>query len=186
MKAMLAAVVLLAGLLGAACGGNAATTSSTAPVSSAPTIAPTLSPTPDPNATAALAAFAASVTAFDQAVRDMNPDDPKIPATTTGDQVIHELTTLHSWKIQGITAKGDLPRVVGSHIVSLTADTAELMACVYDPSVLIYATTGQPVPTNTAGQFYVDTHASLKLDMGHWKISRSTTQTETAGCLPGY
>jgi len=133
-----------------------------------------------------LHAFEASLVAFDVAVREMNPDDPEIPATATGDQVVHELTTLNSWKIQGITAKGDLPHVIDSHVVSTTMTTAQVKGCVYDPGVLIYKTTGKDVPTNTAGQFYIDVDASLTLAGGAWKIAKSETQSEVTACLPGY
>lgn len=186
MKAMLATALLLMALLVSACGGTATATSLTATVSSPPTASPTASPTPDPSVAAVLRVFGAAGLAFDQAVRAMNPEDPRIPATATGAQLIHELTTLHQWKIAGITAKGDLPKVLTSHVVSMTASTAEVAGCVYDPGVLIYATTGQLVPTNTGGQFYVDEHVTLTIVDGVWKVSDSTTQTESSGCLAGY
>lgn len=167
----------------AACGHGPATPSPTP----TPTAKPSASSTAGGTQTAVvLHAFEASLTAFDVAVREMNPDDPQIPATATDDQVIHELTTLNSWKVQGITAKGDLPHVIDSHVVSMTAATAQVKGCVYDPGVLIYKATGKDVPTNTAGQFYIDVDASLVLAEGAWKISKSQTQSEVTACLSGY
>ena len=186
MKARLAATLCWMAPLFVACGGNATTTSSTAIAASRSPDAPTASPTPDPLVSAVLSAYEASVVAYDKAVREMNPEEPAIPATTTGNQVIHELTTLNQWKLQGITSKGDPPRVLDSHVVSSAANTADVVACVYDPGILIYASTGKSVPTNFAGQFYVNARATLKLVSGTWKVSDSKGQTEGSGCLAGY
>lgn len=166
-----------------ACGHGPATPSRT----------PTATAEPSASSTAGTAqtmlvlqAFESSLIAFDTAAREMNPDDPKVPATATGDQVIHELTTLNSWKIQGITAKGDLPHVIDSHVVSMTPTTAQVKACVYDPSTFIYAATGKDAPNSAAGQYYFDIDATLALVADVWKVSSSKTQSEFNACLPGY
>jgi hypothetical protein len=179
---LLGAAVVLAG-----CGDGGSTSRSTAgPTPTALQSTPTPTSSPDTQNALILHAFETSVVAFDVAVREMNPDDPAIPASTTGDQVVHELTTLNSWKAQGITAKGDLPRVIDSKLLSSSAATATVRACVYDPGVLIYKATGATVPTNVTGQFYVDVDATLDLVGGVWKVSHTTTQSEVDACLPGY
>lgn len=177
------ALVSVAAVCVAACGHGGST----------PTPRPTPTTRSTSSATAtgtqtelALQAFESSVLAFDTAAREMNPDDPKIPATATGDQVIHELTTLNSWKLQGITAKGDLPHVVDSRVTSMSTTTAQVKACVHDPSVFIYAATGKPAPYNAAGQSYFDIDATLTFVTGFWKVSSSKTQSEFNSCLPGY
>src|SRR5438445_6941060 len=106
----IAAVVSVAGVL-AGCGDGGTSRSTGTPSPVAVHSAATQTGSPATNDALILHAFEASVVAFDVAVREMNPDDPAIPATTTGDQVVHALTTLNSWKLQGITAKGDLPHV---------------------------------------------------------------------------
>lgn len=166
----------------AACGHGPATPSPTPTL----TAKPSVSATGGTQNALVLQAFESSLVAFDTAAREMNPDDPKVPATATGDQVIHELTTLNSWKVQGITAKGDLPHVINSQVVSTTPTTAQVKACVYDPSIFIYAATGKAAPNSAAGQYYFDIDATLSLVSDVWKVSSSKTQSEFNACLPGY
>ncbi len=170
----------------AACGtnGGAQPSARARPTLNQTTATPTASR--DAEDALVLRAIADWAIAFDSAVREMNPDDPRLPATATGKQLVRNLTTLNQWKIEGITAKGDLPHVIDSRVEARTATTANIKACIYDPGILIYKATGRDAPTNAAGQFYVDFAATLELIGGTWKVSDSNTQSEYSACLPGF
>src|SRR5690242_5422238 len=116
LAALTSGVLFIAG-----CGGNQSSGTPTPSAHSTSTPTPSASPSADAPLVKAVSDWSL---AFDSAVRAMNPDDPGLPATATGNQLVHDLTTLHSWQIQGITAKGDLPRVLDGHVETMTAKTA--------------------------------------------------------------
>jgi hypothetical protein len=152
------------------------------------------SPTPKPSATSSLSAIDAAVlqayragsAAFVAAAHIPDPAYPALAATLTNPLLTQVRQSLVYDKGQGIVGRGDAA-LEHPHVVSLNASKAIVEDCVYSALVLVYASSGLPVPGQPGGTQpeYDGVRATIVLTSGGvWKVS---DQSIVSGSCPiGY
>ncbi len=167
--------VLVAGalsLLLGACGGGSLPAAKHAGASPS-TSRPTTSSVVDPASTAVLAAYRAEWAAFEQASATSNAFDPSLPATMVDPMLQLVRRNLIGDQAAGIVARGTF--VLHPRVVSITGSTAVVVDCAYSTSVLVYATSGKPVPPVTPPE-NDGVHSTLVLSGSTWKVSEQTVK----------
>jgi hypothetical protein len=166
------AVLLLAG-----CGS---------PGGSSPTPRPSTTPSPNAVDIAVLQAYRAESAAFIAAVKIPDPASAALPATAIDPLLTQVRASLVYDKGMGIIGRGNVT-LEHPHVVSLSGGTAMVEDCVYSALVLVYASSGQPVPGQPGGTQpeYDGVKSTVVLTAGGiWKVSDQTVTTGT--CPLGY
>jgi len=172
-----------AALLLAACGGGgAASRAKAAPPRPASSTSPSISSTsstPDPGAASVLAAYRAGWAAFEHALADANPDDPKLSATMVDPELQQVKANLLADQRQGMVGQGTF--TLHPKVTALSTTSATVVDCAYSTAELVYKATGKPVPPVTPPENDGVT-STLVLSGGTWKVSK---QIVTDGkCAP--
>jgi hypothetical protein len=167
-------------LLVSACGGSNGAVPPTTPAKPTTTTGAPPTTTTDPTTTAVLQAYRASWSAFENALADADPSAPELTATMVDPQLEGVKANLLADQRQGIVGRGTFE--LHPKITSLTATTATIVDCAYSTSVLVYASTGKPVPPITPPE-NDGVQSSLVLTGSTWKVAK---QNVTDGsCAPG-
>ena len=171
-------LVLATTLALAGCGAPAS-----ASATSAQTRTATPSPSADPADAAVLAAYRSATQAFVHAGVTMNPNDPLLPATMTGQELSTVKKNLIIDRAGGIVARGDITSM-HAHVVSNDGSTAVVRDCVYSALLLFDARTGASAPGSANGPQNVGITATLVYIDGAWK--ESTQDGKFGSCPVGY
>lgn len=169
-------VVALVALVLSGCGGRthsvdapSTRTSRPPPPSTSP---PSRSPS-NPSSAAVLAAYRAEWEAFEQASATSNAYDPSLPATMVDPMLQQVRRNLIGDQAAGIVARGAF--VLHPRVVSVTRSTAVVVDCAYSTSVLVYASSGKPVPPVTPPE-NDGVRSTLVLSGSTWKVSGQTVK----------
>lgn len=174
-------VAALAMLL-AACGGGSADVShsSTTTARSRSTTSASTASSRRTKEAAVLAAYRAAWHAFEHAAADANPSDPLLAATMIDPQLQGVKANLLADQRQGIVGRGTF--VLHPKVIAMSATSATVVDCVHSTAILVYKSTGKPVPPITPPE-NDGVHATLSLTGGTWKLYK---QTVTEGkCTAG-
>jgi hypothetical protein len=171
-------LVLATALALAACGAPPAPSAAGAQTRTA-----TPSPAADPANAAVLAAYRSATRAFVHAGVTMNPNDPLLPATMTGEELSTVKKNLLIDQASHLIAKGDIT-VTDPHVVSNDHGSAVVRDCQYSAVLLVDATTGQGAPGVANGPQNIAVTATLALTDGTWKVSLEDLKVGT--CPLGY
>jgi hypothetical protein len=171
---VVAALVGLCALAGCSNSGSDAVghPSTTSAPSSTTTSTTTASSTTTTNpASAVLAGYRASWSAFEGALADANPSDPALAATMVDPQLQGVKANLLADQRQGIVGRG--PTTLYPKVTAISATTATVVDCAYSATELVYKATGKPVPPVTPPE-HDGVTATLVLSGGAWKVSKQT------------
>jgi hypothetical protein len=129
---------------------------------------------------AVLAAYRAEWAAFEQALADANPGDPRLAATMVDPQLQSVKANLLADQRQGMVGRGTF--TLHPKVTAISATSATVVDCAYSTAELVDKATGKPVPPVTPPENDGVT-STLILAGGSWKVSK---QTVTDGkCAPG-
>ncbi len=180
---VVAALVGMSVLAGCSSSPGAAAGRSTASVSrsTTTTITGSASTTTIPSSiSAVLAAYRAEWAAFEQALADANPGDPRLAATMVDPQLQSVKANLLADQRQGMVGQGTF--TLHPKLTAISTTSATVVDCAYSTAELVYKVTGKPVPPATPPENDGVT-STLVLTGGAWKVSK---QTVTDGkCAPG-
>ena len=182
LRVGLIACAVAAGLVMASCGGGSSAVSHPTATEAKPAVTSASAPTTttDQVASAVLAAYRASWSAFEHALADANPEDPQLPATMVDPQLQSVKANLLADRRDGIVGRG--PTTLHPKITAVSATSATVVDCVYSDTELVYQATGKSVPPQTPPENDGVT-STLVLSGGTWKVYK---QTVTDGkCAPG-
>lgn len=140
----------------------------------------TTTTTDDPTSVAVLQAYRASWNAFEHALADANPANPELAATMLDPQLEGVKANLVADQRQGIVDQGTF--ALHPKITALSATAATVVDCAYSTSVLVYASTGKPVPPITPPE-NDGVQSSLVLTGSTWKVAKQNVTDGT--CAPG-
>ena len=140
----------------------------------------TTTTTDDPTSVAVLQAYRASWSAFEHALADANPANPELAATMVDPQLEGVKANLVADQRQGIVGRGTF--ALHPKITALSATTATVVDCAYSTSVLVYASTGKPVPPITPPE-NDGVQSNLVLTGSTWKVAKQNVTDGT--CAPG-
>ena len=169
---LLAAATLLAG-----CGTSA-------PVASpSPTTTPTSTPTAAARDQAVLSAYRAATAAFVHAETAMDPNDPALLATMTGEELSTVKKNLIVDRASGLVARGDI-RLSDPHIVSFDGQQAVVRDCQQSALLLYDAKTGGAAPGVANGPQNIAVTTTLVIVDGIWKMALQDGRVGT--CPLGY
>ena len=178
--AALAGMCVLAGCsssTGAAAGrptASASRSTTTTPSGSAST---TTTPS---SMSAVLTAYRAEWAAFEQALADANPEDPRLAATMVNPQLQSVKGNILADQRQGMVGQGTF--TLHPKVTAMSTTSATVVDCAYSTAELVYKATGKPAPPVTPPENDGVT-STLILTGGSWKVSK---QTVTDGkCAPG-
>ena len=171
-------LVLASALVLAACGTPAGQSST-----GKPTPTTTLPSSADRANAAVLAAYRSATQAFVHAGVTMNPNDPLLPATMTGQELSTVKKNLLVDQAGGLIAKGDIT-LTDPHVVSNDGGVALVRDCQYSAILLVYAKTGQGAPGVANGPQNIAVTATVTLTEGAWKVSLEDLKVGT--CPLGY
>lgn len=143
----------------------------------------TPSPSADPANAAVLAAYRSATQAFVHAGVTMNPNDPLLSATMTGQELSTVKKNLIIDRAGDIVARGDITPM-HPHVVSTDGTTAVVRDCVYSALLLYDAKTGAAAAGNASGPQNVGITATLTYVDGAWK--ESSQNGEFGSCPLGY
>jgi len=166
-------LVLATTLALAGCGAPAS-----ASATSAQTRTATPSPSADPANAAVLAAYRSATRAFVHAGVTMNPNDPLLPATMTGQELSTVKKNLLIDQASHLIAKGDIT-VTDPHVVSNDHGSAVVRDCQYSAVLLVDATTGQGAPGVANGPQNIAVTATFVLTNAVWKESQQDGKVGT-------
>jgi hypothetical protein len=141
------------------------------------------SSTAGPNDLAVVTAFVNATAAFVHAEQAMDPDDPGLPATMTGEELSAVKKNLIIDKAGGLVARGDITPS-HPHIVSRDAQTAVIRDCVHSALLLYDAWTGGPAPGTANGPQDIGITATFVNLNGTWK--ESLADLKVGSCPLGY
>jgi hypothetical protein len=122
-------------------------------------------------ASAVLAGYRASWSAFEGALSDADPSDPALAATMVDPQLEGVKANLLADQRQGIVGRG--PTTLHPKVTTVSGTTATVMDCAYSATELVYKASGKPVPPVTQPENDGVT-ATLVLSGGVWKVSKQT------------
>jgi hypothetical protein len=171
---VLAALVGMCVLAGCSSTPGAAAGRSTASVPRS-----TTTTTPGPSSTtttrgsvsAVLAAYRAEWAAFEQALADANPGDPRLAATMVDPQLQSVKANLLADQRQGMVGRGTF--TLHPKVTAISATSATVVDCAYSTAELVDKATGKPVPPVTPPENDGVT-STLILAGGSWKVSKQT------------
>lgn len=142
--------------------------------SGSPSPSPARSSTPSPSAAelAVLHAYQAESAAFLAAVQIPDPAYPGLAATAVNPLLQQVRQSLVYDKEEGIVGRGSV-QLLHPHVVSITSSTAVVQDCEYSSLILVYKSTGQPVPNQPGGTKpeYDGIKSTVTLVSGAWKVS---------------
>ena len=159
-------LVLASTLAFAGCGAPGGQSASSTPPGTA-----THPPTAGPANAAVLAAYRSATQAFVHAGVTMNPNDPLLPATMTGQELSTVKKNLLIDQAGGLIAKGDIT-VTDPHVVSSDGRTAVVRDCQYSAILLVDAKTGVGAPGVANGPQNIAVTATFVLVDAVWKESQ--------------
>lgn len=113
----------------------------------------------------------------------MDPTDPALPATMTGQELSTVKKNLIIDRAGGLMARGDITPS-RPHVVSLDGQTAVVRDCLYSSLLLYDAKSGGPAPGVVNGPQNIGIAATLVLAGGVWKLSLQDGKVGT--CPLGY
>jgi hypothetical protein len=122
-------------------------------------------------ASAVLAGYRASWSAFENALSDADPSDPALAATMVAPQLEGVKANLLADQRQGIVGRG--PTTLHPKVTAVSGTTATVVDCAYSATELVYKATGKQVPPVTQPENDGVT-ATLVLSGGVWKVSKQT------------
>ena len=129
---------------------------------------------------AVLAAYRAEWAAFEQALADANPGDPRLAATMVDPQLQSVKANLLADQRQQMVGRGTF--TLHPKVTAISTATATVVDCAYSTAELVDKATGKPVPPVTPPENDGVT-STLVRSGGAWKVSE---QTVTDGkCAPG-
>ena len=129
---------------------------------------------------AVLAAYRPEWAAFEQALADANPGDPRLAATMVDPQLQSVKANLLADQRQGMVGRGTF--TLHPKVTVISATSATVVDCAYSTAELVDKATGKPVPPVTPPENDGVT-STLVRSGGAWKVSE---QTVTDGkCAPG-
>lgn len=180
---VVAAVVGMCALAGCSSLPGAAAGRSTASVSrsTTTTTSGSASATTNPRSVSAvLDAYRAEWAAFEQALADANPEDPRLASTMVDPQLQSVKANLLADQRQGMVGRGTF--TLHPKVTAISTTSATVVDCAYSTAELVYKATGKPVPPVTSPENDGVT-STLVRSGGAWKVSK---QTVTDGkCAPG-
>ena len=172
--------ILLAGALAlVACGAP----DHSATISSPPSRSPISSPAANADDAAVVAAYRSATAAFVHAGQTMNPDDPALLATMSGQELSTVTKNLLIDKAGGLVARGDVT-LTDPHVVANDGQTATLRDCQYSGILLVDAKTGQGAPGVANGPQDIAITATFVFTNGVWKESQQ--DGKVGPCPIGY
>ncbi len=173
--ALAVAVVLLAGC--------ASPTTVTTARSGSPV--PTSAGTATPNAAsgAVVIAYINATAAFVHAEKAMDPNDPALQATMTGQELSTVKKNLIVDKAGDLVARGDITPS-DPHVTSLDGQNAVVRDCAYSSLLLYDGKTGGPAPGTANGPQNIGISATFVFIGGTWKESLSDLRV--GSCPIGY
>jgi hypothetical protein len=139
-------------------------------------------PTPNATTVALITAYAKATAAFVHAEKTMDPNDPALLATMTGQELSTVKKNLIIDRAGGLVARGDITPS-DPHVASVDGQTAVVRDCAYS-ALLLYDKTGQPAPGNASGPQNVGVTATLSYVDGAWK--ESLVDGRFGSCPLGY
>jgi hypothetical protein len=150
-----------------------------------PTPTATQRPTPSTETRNAVIvkAYVDATAAFVHAEKAMDPNDPALVATMTGEQLSTVKKNLIIDRTGGLIARGDIT-TRDPHVVSIAGDTATLRDCVYSALLLYDAKTGKAASGNANGPQDVGVTATLTYVDGTWR--ESLVNGMFGSCALGY
>ena len=158
-------------LLLSACGGAAPDASHPSTTSGRGSTSSTSASSHHAQEVAVLAAYRAAWHAFEHAAADANPSDPLLAATMVDPQLQGVKANLLADQRQGIVGRGTF--VLHPKIMAMSATSATVVDCVHSTAVLVYQSTGKPVPPITPPE-NDGVHSALVLTGGTWKVYKQT------------
>ncbi len=173
LKTLEGCLVLASALALAACG-----TPAPAGAVGAQTHTATPSRAADPANAAVVAAYRSATQAFVHAGVTMNPNDPLLPATMTGQELSTVKKNLLIDQAGGLIAKGDIT-VTGPHVISNHGGVAVVRDCQYSAILLVDAKTGQGAPGVANGPQNIAVTATFVLTNAVWKESQQDGKVGT-------
>jgi hypothetical protein len=166
----------------AALGGcGSPTPAATAPSTSARPSAG--APTPAPESAAVVNAYLRATAAFVHAEKAMDPNDPALLLTMTGEELSTVKKNLIIDRAGGLVARGDITPS-DPHVTSLDGQTAVVRDCAYSALLLYDGKTGGPAPGVANGPQNLGISATFVLVSGAWKESLS--DLKVGSCPLGY
>ena len=139
--------------------------------------------TPDARDQAVLTAYRAATAAFVHAETAMDPNDPALPATMTGDELSTVKKNVIIDRAGGLVARGDITPS-DPHLTSLDGATAVVRDCAYSALLLYDAKTGGAAPGVANGPQNIGISATFLLVNGSWK--ESLADLKVGSCPVGY
>lgn len=158
-------LLLSSALILVACGTPGAAT-----IVSPPSRSPTPAPATNPADAAVVAAYRNATAAFVHAGQTMNPDDPELAATMSGQELSTVTKNLLIDRAGGLVARGDIT-LTDPHVVANDGQTATLRDCQYSGILLVDARTGQGAPGVANGPQYIAVTATLTSKDGVWRVA---------------
>lgn len=158
-----------------ACSGSSGRTAP-AVAATAATRGATSAPPTSPVETAALNAYRDFWTAYVEAGDPMNPDDPRLAAHATGDELARVQQTFSAYKAAGNVIRGDTD--LAPKVVEAAVDHAQVRDCYDDRTGLYAVTTGIRQDQEDPRRHLVT--ATLVVEQGVWKVS--AVKHEGDGC----
>ena len=151
--------------------------------SNSPAATSAASATPNPVSAAAVNAYLGATAAFVHAEKAMDPNDPALPATMTGQELSTVKKNLIIDRAGGLVARGDITPS-DPHVVSMDGQTAVVHDCAFSALLLYDGKTGQPARGNASGPQNVGVTATLTNVDGTWK--ESLVDGRFGSCALGY
>ena len=180
-RGRLCGCIAAAGVLLSACGtAPARSIQATSPLT---TSAVTPSGSDNPADAAVVAAYLSATRAFVHAGTTMDPNDPALLATMTGEELSTVKKNLIIDRAAGLVARGDITPM-HPHIVSDDHQTAVLRDCQYSAVLLVNAKTGTGAPGVANGPQNIGVTATLMLLGASWKVSLE--DLKVGSCPLGY
>jgi hypothetical protein len=130
-----------------------------------------------------VAAYRSATQAFVHAGVTMNPNDPALPATMTGQELSTVKKNLIIDRASGLIARGDIT-LTDPHVISNDQQTAVLRDCQYSAILLVDAKTGQGASGVANGPQNIAVTATLAMVEGTWKVSLE--DLKVGSCPLGY
>jgi hypothetical protein len=132
---------------------------------------------------AVIKAYLSATAAFVHAETAMDPNDPALPATMTGEELSTVKKNLIIDRAGGLVARGDI-RPSDPHVTSLDAQSAVVRDCAYSALLLYDAKTGGAAPGVANGPQNMGINATFLLINGTWK--ESLADLRVGSCPIGY
>ena len=144
------------------------------------TSGPSSTTTTQGSVSAVLAAYRAEWAAFEQALADANPGDPRLAATMVDPQLQSVKANLLADQRQQMVGRGMF--TLHPKVTAISTATATVVDCAYSTAELVYQATGKPVPPVTPPENDGVT-STLVLSGGTWKVYKQIVTDGT--CTPG-